>query len=52
MSTQTGAITLLRLLLYLVNRDSFIIIACDGIWDVLTNEEAVDFVACELNIHG
>lgn len=22
----------------------FIVIACDGIWDVLTNEEVVDFI--------
>lgn len=27
-----------------LGRDQFIIIACDGIWDCVTNQEAVDFV--------
>ena len=28
----------------LINDDKFIIIACDGLWDVLSNDEAVNFV--------
>lgn len=27
----------------LTNDHEFILLACDGIWDVVTNEEAVDF---------
>lgn len=26
----------------------FIVLACDGIWDVMTNEEVVDFVRCRI----
>jgi len=29
-------------------RDSFIVCACDGIWDVLTNEQVVNFVKAKL----
>ena len=27
----------------------FIVLACDGIWDVLTNEEVVDFIRVRIS---
>ena len=26
----------------------FLVLACDGIWDVLTNQEVVDFIRCRI----
>ncbi len=33
-------------------RDKFIVLACDGIWDVVKNEEVSDFVSSQLNESG
>jgi serine/threonine protein phosphatase PrpC len=33
----------------LTDSDRFLILACDGIWDILTNDEAVSFVAQRLD---
>lgn len=36
-------------LMELQSGDHFLILACDGIWDVLTDQEACDFVISRLN---
>jgi serine/threonine protein phosphatase PrpC len=32
--------------------DAFVVLACDGIWDVMTNQEVVDFIAQRLGYTG
>lgn len=36
----------------LSEEDEFVIIACDGIWDVMTREQAIAFVRNEISEHG
>ena len=30
--------------------DEFLVLACDGVWDVMTNEELVNFVSARMRI--
>jgi serine/threonine protein phosphatase PrpC len=34
------------------HRDAFIVLACDGIWDVMTNQDVVDFMSEKLGYTG
>lgn len=36
----------------LTSRDEFAVIACDGVWDVLTYDQVVNFIAYELKAHN
>lgn len=35
-------------ILDLVDQDEFLLLACDGVWDVMTNQQAIDFVRSRL----
>lgn len=31
-----------------IQQDEFLLLACDGVWDVMTNQEAIDFIRARL----
>ncbi|KAI7904261.1 phosphatase 2C-like domain-containing protein [Cokeromyces recurvatus] len=35
----------------LTDQDEFVVMACDGIWDCLSNQQVVDFIRCKLCEH-
>lgn len=35
-----------------MSTDEFLILACDGIWDVMNNDDLCDFVRHQLQIHS
>jgi serine/threonine protein phosphatase PrpC len=35
-----------------LNRDAFVVLACDGIWDVMSNQQVVDFLGARLGFTG
>ena len=30
--------------------DEFVVLACDGIWDVMSNEEVIEFISSRMKI--
>ena len=42
----------LRQVTTLTDNDNFLVLACDGLYDVFTNEEVVSFVKKEMEAHG
>jgi hypothetical protein len=34
------------------DEDNFMVLACDGLYDVFTNDEVVSFVKAEMETHG
>jgi hypothetical protein len=56
-STVLCSLTLLDILDFISltfaqEEDEFLLLACDGIWDVMTNEDAVDFIHDQLKVRA